>query len=207
MDLSKIIESDNKKVANDEVVRKMKRNVIKDFEKDSELWEELTHKLAISNSYRNEVQNFLLDEGFVKSDKDHEGRINMSNLTTYYKNENTWITISVSEYSETEHIIDVIIPLHNQGKRLVYKLNDEAMKIIILRKGFALNNDLVHLGNYKEVILGCDSIDELTNLDSQLKEHIQYLQENICKDINTEGVYELSNKEQFKTFKEAFEAL
>lgn len=207
MDLNKIIEADNQKVASDEAVRKMQRNVIKEFEQDSKLWEDLTQKLAINHSYREEVQRFLLDKGFVKSDKDHEGRINMSNLTTYYKNQNTWITISFSEYSDTENIIDIILPLNNQGKRLVYKLNDEAMDTITLRKGFMLNNEIVHLGNYKELVSNCNSIEELTNLDNQLKEHIQHLQENLNKDINTDGVYQLPNKKQFKTFKEAFEAL
>ena len=207
MDLNKIIEADNQKVASDEALRKMQRNVIKEFEQDSKLWEDLTQKLAINHSYREEVQRFFLDKGFVKSDKDHEGRINMSNLTTYYKNQNTWITISFSEYSDTENIIDIILPLNNQGKRLVYKLNDEAMDTITLRKGFMLNNEIVHLGNYKELVSNCNSIEELTKLDTQLKEHIQHLQENLNKDINTDGVYQLPNKEQFKTFKEAFDAL
>lgn len=207
MDLDKIIEADNQKMARVEAVRKMQRNVIKEFEKVIELGQALTNKLAINHSYREEVQKFFLDKGFVKSDTNHEGRINMSNLTTYYKNQNTWITISFSEYSENENIIDIVLPLNNQGKRLIYKLNDEAMNTLILRQGFILNNEHVYLGSYEEVISGCDSIEELTNLDNQLKEHIQYLQENLNKDINTDGVYQLPNKKQFKTFKEAFEAL
>lgn len=207
MDLNKIVEADNQKIASIETMKKMQCNVINKFKNDSELWEELTHKLAINHSYRDEVHKFFLDSGFVKSDTDHEGRTNTSNLTTYYKNQNTWLIISFSEYSESEHIIDVILPLSKQGGRLVYKLNDKALNTITLRKGFMLNNELIHLGNYTEVISACNSIEELTNLDNQLNEHIQYLQDNLKKDINTDGVYQFQNNHQFKTFKEAFDVL
>lgn len=207
MDLNKIIEADNQKVARDEALRKMQNNLIKAYEKDLEVWEELTNKLRIKKDYRNEVHKFFLDSGFVKSDTDNEGRIFISDSTTYYKNQNTWVIVTFSEYSETEDIIQLRFPADMKLYSFRYILNDDAREKIELIGGFTLDRELIYRGNYKEVISKCDSVEELSKLDKNLKEHTQYLENNINKDINTDGVYQLENKEQFKTFKEVFEAL
>lgn len=206
MDIKQIIKNDNQRVANNEAIKKMQNDLIKAYEKDLEVWEELTNKLRIKKDYRNEVHEFFLENGFVKSDTDNEGRVFISDSTTYYKNQNTWVIVTFNEYSETEDIIQVRFPADGKLCSFSYILNDDARETLELIGGFTLDRELIYKGNYKEVISKCDSIEELSKLDKNLKDHTQYLENNINKDINTDGVYQLENKKQFKTFKEVFEA-
>lgn len=206
MDIKQIIKNDNQRVANNEAIKKMQNDLIKAYEKDLEVWEELTNKLRIKKDYRNEVHEFFLENGFVKSDTDNEGRIFISDSTTHYKNQNTWIIVTFNDYSETEDIIQLRFPADGKLYSFSYILNDDARETLELIGGFTLDRELIYKGNYKEVISKCDSIEELSKLDKNLKDHTQYLENNINKDINTDGVYQLENKKQFKTFKEVFEA-
>ncbi|MGU8391367.1 hypothetical protein WHY35_15495 (plasmid) [Clostridium perfringens] len=206
MDIKQIIKNDNQRVANNEAIKKMQNDLIKAYEKDLEVWEELTNKLRIKKDYRNEVHEFFLENGFVKSDTDNEGRVFISDSTTYYKNQNTWVIVTFNEYSETEDIIQVRFPADGKLCSFSYILNDDSREKLELIGGFTLDRELIYKGNYKEVISKCDSIEELSKLDKNLKDHTQYLENNINKDINTDGVYQLENKKQFKTFKEVFEA-
>lgn len=206
MDIKQIIKNDNQRVANNEAIKKMQNDLIKAYEKDLEVWEELTNKLRIKKDYRNEVHKFFLDSGFVKSDKDPEGRIFISDSTTHYKNQNTWVIVTFNEYSETEDIIQVRFPSDGKLCSFSYILNDDARETLELKGGFTLNKQPIYKENYKEAISNCDSVEELSKLDKNLKDHTQYLENNINKDINTDGVYQLENKKQFKTFKEVFEA-
>lgn len=207
MDINKLIEEDNKKISSEEAIKKAQRNLIDRFEEDTKLWGDLAEKLEINETYRSEVNNFFIDNGFVKSDTDNKGRVFMSGLTTHYKKENTWITVSFNTIDLNEAVIQIILPSNGNSYGLSYKLNDDAMKKLEFEGVFKLNNDFVFGHNYKEIIRNCNSLEALYDLDNQLKEHIQFLKDNLNKNIDNSCVYELQNKKQFKTFKEAFEAL
>lgn len=208
MDIKKIIEEDNKVTANNETIKKMQQNIINGYENSISLEESLSNKLAIDRSYRDEVHQFFRENNFQKSDTNHNGNIVAeSNPTTYYRCQNTWATVLFSKYSETEDKIQITFPLSGIYNNLSYKLENDAMKILEFPNGFRLNNETLYIGNYKKIISNCDSIDELSNLDKQIKDRIEYLQLNINKDINTNSLYELQNGNQFTTFAEAFGAL
>lgn len=207
MDINKLIEEDNKKVEYEKSLKKAQRNLIAEFEEYSKLWKDLEEKLSINETYRNEVNDFFIDNGFVQSDTDYNGRVFMGGSTTHYKQQNTCITVSFSNRDLNEDIIQIIRPITGQHYNLVYKVNDDAMKKLEPKEEFKINNQLLFESNYKELIESCNSLEVLSNLDNQLKKHIQFLKENLNKDIENTGVYQLQDKRQFKTFKDAFNAL
>ena len=207
MDLDDIIKKDNKIAEEEESIKKMQNNMIKEYEQLIELSNSLTNKVAINKSYRDEVQNYFIKNGFTKSSTNNEGRTVISDNITYYKCENSWIAICFNEYSDTEELIDIIIG--NQGKqyRLSYKLDNNSDKMLVWKVSTKLNDEHVLASNYKDCILNCNSIIELSKLEEQIKENKANIKVNIANVEKAYYVYELQNKKQFSTFEEAFKAL
>lgn len=206
MDIKKIVEQDNQKETDLASLVKKQSKVIEAYENDIELGVKFSNKLAINKSYRDEVHQFFIDNGFEKSNTNHEGHTIMSTTTNYYKCQNTWMAISFSEYSETEDTIQVIRPVENEYHSLVYTL-DNSIKNMMNFKGFILNNELIHIGNYKEIIKQCNSIEDLIELENLINKNIEDTKAKLNKDIEVVYKYQLRDGQQFATFKEAFSAL
>lgn len=207
MNLKEMIEQDNKKASESEHIKNIQKGLIENYEKNINLGKSILDKLTINKSYRDEVHQLFLDNGLQKSDTDHEGNNFISSSTTYYKYENTCIAVSFAERSETEDIIEIIRPVEKSRSALIYKLDDNLEKILYSKFIPKLNNEFIGADNYKEKIIKCNSIEELTKLDNQIKEDNKQKESNLSKNINFVGVYQLQDDRQFKSFAEAFESL
>lgn len=207
MDFKAIIQEDKEKI-------QLQNKIIKDYKKLLNINLKLSDKFLIDDSFKDEVLNYFISNGFEKSETDHEGKNFSSTCTTYFKysdddmkGQYIYISVTFGDLSDYEKSISII--RHSTGSHyaFVYTLEKNENDLLCFKVNTTLNGDPILLDNYEKKISECNSIKELSNLERQIKENIEDFETKLSEDFKVSSVYKLRSGSKFDTFEEALSAL
>ena len=204
MNLDEIRRQDDERENKKNDLEKKKSCVQEKFEELMELGESQSKEVEIKKACRDEVKEYFKANGFEESDRDEHGRLIGFSSIIHFKSGNSWINVWFTEISSTEEIY-ISRPIYNEDYLMKYIVDNK--NLFVWKVNPKINNEPIHSSNYKESIWKCDSIEELSEFEGQIKENIEYMKGNIENIKKVKYIYQLIDGRQFTTFEEAFNNL
>lgn len=212
MNLDDIVQKNIQEKEKDIKINKLRKEVIKNYE---ELLDVISYKedeifRLMKSKCISEIDIYLKEKGFAESNKNENGSILVLSDVKYYKKSNTLVKINFSSNEEIEYkiIIDVIngdTKKNVATKSLTFKLDGDSDNMLSCKYPIKVGDEYLYLYGYETPIEKCADQNELLQLKGIIKENIEYIEKNTKDNNKFEYVYEDKRKNQFKTFKQAFE--
>ena len=212
MNLDDIVKENSEREKIDREIQSIREDVKKSYKKLLNLLEDkdLKIKYEITHKCRKDIKEYFLNKGFSISSKNEKGVEFLSNKTTYYSKENTYIRVSVIQDEATSNFIIIDIFKLNEETPIAslaftFKLDKDSEERSNYKYPIKIGNEYVYVHNYSNLIEACTNKEQLLELKETISKNIDYIKSNIDKNIPLTYVYEEKKVNLFKTFEEAFE--
>lgn len=216
MDLSKIVQENNKEQKEQLNLDALKKKTINEFEKFLETSEDLCNlsqkkALELKNQIKNDLDKYLTNSGFEKENGTHINKDGSVAFTgsIFYKNGNTEIELIPLE-SDDELLADYNIIIRPNGiyNSIILKPQEKDSSKLIWKKMIKYKNDCLHIGNYKEFVNKINDIKILNNMINDIKTNNAHYIDTINNFNNIEYRYSLyKDDKEYQTIDEVINAI
>lgn len=216
MDLSKIVEENNKEQEKKNELAVLQRKTLREFEKFMETSKKLYNltdrkRLELENQLKNDLDKFLTDNGFEMGDREYmkDGVLIIANGTRYL-NGSTEIKLSPIKYDENELEVNCNIEINPTGiyKSIILKPQIKDSDKLFCKKNIKYKNDYLSDSNYKEFINKINDIKVLNDIISDIRINNEHYISTINDFDNIEYRYSLyKDDKEFETIYEVIKAM
>lgn len=216
MDLSKIVEENNKEQEKKNELAVLQRKTLREFEKFMETSKKLYNltdrkRLELENQLKNDLDKFLTDNGFEMGDREYmkDGVLIIDNGTRYL-NGSTEIKLSPIKYDENELEVNCNIEINPTGiyNSIILKPQIKDSDKLFLKKNIKYKNDYLSDSNYKEFINKINDIKVLNDIISDIRINNEHYISTINDFDNIEYRYSLyKDDKEFETIYEVIKAM
>lgn len=216
MDLSKIVEENNKEQEKKNELAVLQRKTLREFEKFMETSKKLYNltdrkRLELENQLKNDLDKFLTDNGFEMGDREYmkDGVLIIANGTRYL-NGSTEIKLSPIKYDENELEVNCNIEINPTGiyNSIILKPQIKDSDKLFCKKNIKYKNDYLSDSNYKEFINKINDIKVLNDIISDIRINNEHYISTINDFDNIEYRYSLyKDDKEFETIYEVIKAM
>ncbi|HII4495538.1 TPA: hypothetical protein ACY4SO_000449 [Clostridium perfringens] len=216
MDLSKIVEENNKEQEKKNELAVLQRKTLREFEKFMETSKKLYNltdrkRLELENQLKNDLDKFLTDNGFEIGDREYmkDGVLIIANGTRYL-NGSTEIKLSPIKYDENELKVNCNIEINPTGiyNSIILKPQIKDSDKLFWKKNIKYKNDYLSDSNYKEFINKINDIKVLNDIISDIRINNEHYISTINDFDNIEYRYSLcKDDKEFETIYEVIKAM
>ncbi|CAJ1611244.1 hypothetical protein [Clostridium perfringens] len=216
MDLSKIVEENNKEQEKKNELAVLQRKTLREFEKFMETSKKLYNltdrkRLELENQLKNDLDKFLTDNGFEMGDREYmkDGVLIIANGTRYL-NGSTEIKLSPIKYDENELEVNCNIEINPTGiyKSIILKPQIKDSDKLFCKKNIKYKNDYLSDSNYKEFINKINDIKVLNDIISDISINNEHYISTINDFDNIEYRYSLyKDDREFETIYDVIKAM
>lgn len=216
MDLSKIVEENNKEQEKKNELAVLQRKTLREFKKFMETSKKLYNltdrkRLELENQLKNDLDKFLTDNGFEMGDREYmkDGVLIIDNGTRYL-NGSTEIKLSSIKYDENELEVNCNIEINPTGiyNSIILKPQIKDSDKLFWKKNIKYKNDYLSDSNYKEFINKINDIKVLNDIISDIRINNEHYISTINDFDNIEYRYSLyKDDKEFETIYEVIKAM